>query len=287
MFWIGLVTGPLNEPARQDSSLNAENAAALEQEDAHPHGDAHEAPSILGYAFVVAFVAGFGFFILSFVVLGIIPAMQLQAEIERTKPKFTQPLTASEEHGRLIYGREGCAYCHTEQVRTIGADVRRFGAPTAAWETQYDYPQLWGTRRIGPDLSRENGLRTDDWHYAHLYNPRSVVPDSIMPGYSWMYKGSAETPGNDAYDLVAYIRSWGGSVPWQARQAMSRLITVRPWEMSSSYGSQGVSGHSTNHHRRRHRSECTHLLVHAFSWHQQARAWQGSLCAQLFRLSWR
>ena len=154
-FWAGLVTGPRNGTASANSNaLKESTAASLEDESQQPHGDNHETPSILGYAFVVAFVAGFGFFVLSFVVLGILPAMQLQAEINRTAPDSMQPLTASEEHGRIIYGREGCGYCHTEQVRTITQDVQRFGAPTAAWETQYDYPQLWGTRRIGPDLSR-------------------------------------------------------------------------------------------------------------------------------------
>ena len=112
-------------------------------------------------------------------------------------------------HGREIYGREGCAYCHTEQVRSVVADTLRFGAPTEAWETRYDYPQLWGTRRIGPDLSREHGIRPDDWQLAHLYNPRSTVPDSIMPGYSWMFHGNAATPRPDALDLVAYVRSLG------------------------------------------------------------------------------
>ena len=68
---------------------------------------------------MIAFVAGFGFFVLSFVVLGVLPARQLQAEIDRTAPRAMQPLTAGEAHGRVVYGREGCAYCHTEQVRVI------------------------------------------------------------------------------------------------------------------------------------------------------------------------
>src|SRR5439155_10931339 len=84
-------------------------------------------------------------------------------------------LTASEQRGRVIYGREGCAYCHTQQIRSLAADVRRFGAPTEPWETKYDYPQLWGTRRIGPDLSREFNLHSRDWQLTHLYNPRLVV----------------------------------------------------------------------------------------------------------------
>jgi cytochrome c oxidase cbb3-type subunit I/II len=240
-FWFGLVTGPRNSSlAAIATPLQGSTAEALEDVDREPHADNHGTPSILGYAFVIAFVAGFGFFVLSFVVLGILPAMQLQAEINRTAPRSMQPLTASEEHGRMIYGREGCAYCHTEQVRTIIADVQRFGAPTAAWETQYDYPQLWGTRRIGPDLSRENGLRTDDWHYTHLFDPRSTVPDSIMPSYSWMFNGSAAKPTTDALDLVAYIRSLGRERNLAGQSGNEQVDHGAPMEMSSSYGSQGV-----------------------------------------------
>ncbi len=241
-FWMGLVTGPRNEPvlASSASPVRPENAAPLEDEGGQPFGRHEKTPSILGYAFVVAFVAGFGFFVLSFVVLGILPAMQLQAEINKTAPHAMQPLTASEEHGRQIYGREGCAYCHTEQVRTITADVRRFGAPTAAWETQYDYPQLWGTRRIGPDLSRENGIRPDDWHYAHLFNPRSTIPDSVMPGYSWMFDGSGAKPSTDALDLVAYVRSLGRERALAGESGNEQVDHGTAMEMSSSYGSQGV-----------------------------------------------
>jgi cytochrome c oxidase cbb3-type subunit I/II len=240
LFWVGLMTGPRNRAMLPSKSENLDEGVAVSLEDDQLHGHVPVTPSILSYAFVIAFVAGFGFFVLSFVVLGILPAMQLQAEINRTAPRAMQRLTPSEEHGRVVYGREGCAYCHTEQVRTIGADVRRFGAPTAAWETQYDYPQLWGTRRIGPDLSRENGLRTDDWQYAHLYNPRSTVPDSIMPGYSWMFSGNAAQPNLDAQDLVAYVRTLGRERSLAGKEGGEQVDHGTAMEMSSSYDAQGV-----------------------------------------------
>ena len=206
LFWIGLVTGPRNASAEITSTRARTNeGSARHDEELAPH----HSPSILNHAFTVAFVAGFGFFVVSFVVLGIIPTVQLKAEVNRAAPRWMQRLTTAEEHGRIIYGREGCAYCHTEQVRSVPADVERFGAPTAAWETQYDYPQLWGTRRIGPDLAREFGLRSDDWQLTHLFNPRGVVPDSIMPGYSWMFHGSPSQPSQDALDVLAYLRSLG------------------------------------------------------------------------------
>jgi mono/diheme cytochrome c family protein len=205
LFWIGLLTGPRNPVESNATQIQP----VYEEDSGSASRNSRPGPSILSYAFAVAFVAGFGFFVLSFVALGIIPAVQLEAANKKTAPPFRQPLTVSEQHGRLIYGREGCAYCHTQQVRSVPADIQRFGAPTAAWETTYDYPQLWGTRRIGPDLARESGLRSDDWQFAHLFNPRSTVPDSIMPSYPWMFEGSAARPTSEAADLVAYLRSLG------------------------------------------------------------------------------
>src|SRR6202043_2324953 len=126
LFWIGLLTGPKHAmPSILPSAKTEEMSYAGEQGRA-TREIFHGTPSILGYAFVIAFVAGFGFFVLSFVVLGILPARQLQSEINRTAPHAMQPLTAAEQHGREIYGREGCAYCHTEEVRVITADVVRF-----------------------------------------------------------------------------------------------------------------------------------------------------------------
>jgi mono/diheme cytochrome c family protein len=85
----------------------------------------------------------------------------------------------------------------------------RFGAPTLAWETRFDYPHLWGTRRIGPDLARAGATRSEDWHYAHLFAPRSIVSDSVMPSYAWLFDGAPDRPRQSARDLVAYLESLG------------------------------------------------------------------------------
>jgi cytochrome c oxidase cbb3-type subunit I/II len=240
LFWIGLLTGPKHAmPSILPTIKTAEVSHAGEQGRATKE-IFHGTPSILGYAFVVAFVAGFGFFVLSFVVLGVLPARQLQAEIDRTAPHSMQPLTASEAHGRVVYGREGCAFCHTEQVRVIAADVVRFGAPTAPWETQYDYPHLWGTRRVGPDLSREHGLRTDDWHFAHLFDPRATVPDSIMPPYPWLFNGSSAKPNQDGLDLVAYLRSLGRERELAGDSGNEQVDRGMAMEMSSGYSAHGI-----------------------------------------------
>jgi len=163
----------------------------------------------LSYAHVVAFGAGVGFFALSFLVLAILPGKELEDEIKQVAPVTMPTLTASEQRGRVVYGREGCAYCHTQQIRSLPADVRRFGAPTEAWETKYDYPQLWGTRRIGPDLAREFNLRPRDWQLTHLYNPRLVVRDSVMPPYPWLFDGNPSQPTQEGLDVLAYIQSLG------------------------------------------------------------------------------
>jgi len=209
LFWISLVTGPrLSEAITSATSRETlENNVAFEEVPEVSHELLRT--GWFSYAHLVAFGAGVGFFALSFLILAILPGKELADEIKRVAPVTMATLTASEQRGRVIYGREGCAYCHTQQVRSLAADVRRFGAPTEAWETKYDYPQLWGTRRIGPDLSREFNIRPRDWQLTHLYNPRFVVRDSVMPPYPWLFSGSANQPTQEALDLLAYLQSLG------------------------------------------------------------------------------
>jgi cytochrome c oxidase cbb3-type subunit 2/cytochrome c oxidase cbb3-type subunit I/II len=160
-------------------------------------------------AYAVASIAGIAFFVMSVSLLGVWPGRVLDRQVRAMSPDRPLGLTASEERGRVIYGREGCAYCHSQQIRYVHADMRRFGAPTLAWETRFDYPHLWGTRRIGPDLARAGATRTDDWHYAHLFAPRSVVADSVMPSYPWLFDDAADRPTQAARDLVAYLQTLG------------------------------------------------------------------------------
>lgn len=164
---------------------------------------------VLRMAYLVASVAGVGFFVMSVLLLGYWPKRVLDAQSSAMAPAAALPLSVSEQRGREIYAREGCAYCHTQQVRYLEPDHERFGAPTLAWETRFDYPHLWGTRRIGPDLSRVGGTRTDDWHFVHLFSPRAVVSQSVMPAYPQMFDGAPDRPRQQARDLVAYINSLG------------------------------------------------------------------------------
>ncbi|HVO99322.1 MAG TPA: cbb3-type cytochrome c oxidase subunit II [Bryobacteraceae bacterium] len=163
----------------------------------------------LQMSYLAAFVGGVGFFAMSVLLLGVWPGRTLDRQIRAMSPEHPLSLTASEQRGREIYAREGCAYCHTQQIRYLPADVSRFGAATLAWETKFDYPHLWGTRRIGPDLSREGSTRTEDWQLAHLYAPREVVEESVMPSYSWLFDGAADRPRQGAWDLVAYLETLG------------------------------------------------------------------------------
>lgn len=182
-------------------------------------------PQRLGMAYAAAGIGGIGFFVLSFGLLAVIPGFALQNEIARTKPATMLAPTDQEQRGRIVYAREGCAYCHTQQIRTVPQDVQRFGAPTRAWENRYDYPQLWGTRRVGPDLSRETSIRSDDWQLTHFYNPRLIVPDSVMPAFPWLFEGSPAKPKKEAEDLLAYIKSLG-----KARQLAGN--DAKQWSLS-------------------------------------------------------
>lgn len=163
----------------------------------------------LRLAYLVASVAGVAFFAMSVALLGVWPARVLDAQTAAMAPARPLEPTTSEKRGRAIYAREGCAYCHTQQIRYLHTDMARFGAPTLAWETRRDTPHLWGTRRIGPDLSRAGGTRSLDWQYAHLFAPRALVPASVMPEYPALFDGAPDRPRQDARDLVAYLESLG------------------------------------------------------------------------------
>ena len=97
-----------------------------------------------------------------------------------------RPYTPLELLGFKIYKREGCYGCHSQQIRTLRDEVERYGHYSIAAESQYDFPFAWGSKRTGPDLARVGEKYSDDWHFEHLFNPRSVVPESIMPGYPYL-----------------------------------------------------------------------------------------------------
>lgn len=190
-----------------------------------------------GFVFLVA---GLGFFALAFVVSGWVPLMpftQLDvvsveelarhvplefAELREQYPEAFQKAFGkkSDEEalaealvlGRATYIAEGCWHCHSQQVRPVGNDEARFGRVhyPEEFNNALNYPPLWGTRRVGPDLLREGGLRSNDWHVAHFWNPPDVAPLSVMPSYPWFFEPDGLTPNKKGLCLIAYVQ-WLGS----------------------------------------------------------------------------
>lgn len=113
--------------------------------------------------------------------------------------------------GRDLYVGQACWHCHSQYVRVVSNEAQRFGPPSNAQEYQnaLSQPHLWGTRRVGPDLTREGGKRTNDWHIAHLINPKNVVPESVMPSYAYYFTPEG-VPRREGFALVAYLQ-WLGT----------------------------------------------------------------------------
>ncbi len=129
-------------------------------------------------------VAGGAYLVLT-LLIAIVPAYQIQD----TPPLPTaKKLLRSEKRGRWLYLQEGCGYCHTQFIRDLPMD-RPYGRPSMAGDYAREQPPLLGTQRTGPDLSNVAARQPSDiWHLIHLYNPRAVVPQSVMPGYPWYFE---------------------------------------------------------------------------------------------------
>lgn len=120
---------------------------------------------------------------------GFVEIVPLMAQRTVTEPiDGLKPLTPLQLEGRDIYIREGCTVCHSQMIRPLRAEVERYGHYSVAGELVYDHPFVFGSKRTGPDLARVGGLYSDDWHRAHLFDPRSVVPGSNMPAYAWLFE---------------------------------------------------------------------------------------------------
>jgi cytochrome c oxidase cbb3-type subunit 2 len=120
----------------------------------------------------------------------IAPLFYLKSTIEAVEG--VRPYTPLELAGRNIYVREGCYLCHSQMIRPLRDEVERYGHYSLAAESMYDRPFQWGSKRTGPDLARVGNKYSDDWHRDHLRDPRSVVPGSVMPSYSWLAETDLE-----------------------------------------------------------------------------------------------
>ena len=140
-------------------------------------------------------------------IVEIAPLFWLSSTIEEVEGM--RPYTPLELAGRDIYIREGCYVCHSQMIRSLRDEVERYGHYSLAAESMYDHPFQWGSERQGPDLARVGGKYSDEWHVAHMHDPRSVVPESIMPGYPFL----AETELNyqDIAERMKTLREVGVS----------------------------------------------------------------------------
>ncbi len=114
----------------------------------------------------------------------IAPLFYLESTIE--KVKGMRPYTPLELAGRNIYIREGCYNCHSQMIRSTRDEVERYGHYSLAAESMYDHPFQWGSKRTGPDLARVGNKYSDEWHREHMTTPRTIVPESVMPGYPFL-----------------------------------------------------------------------------------------------------
>ncbi|MDF1589248.1 MAG: cytochrome-c oxidase, cbb3-type subunit II [Gammaproteobacteria bacterium] len=106
-----------------------------------------------------------------------------------------RPYTALELAGRDVYQREGCYLCHSQMIRPFRDEKDRYGHYSLAVESKYDHPFQWGSKRTGPDIARLGGKYSDAWHIQHLIDPRSVVPESVMPSYPWLQNATVDGAG--------------------------------------------------------------------------------------------
>ncbi|WP_445156859.1 cytochrome-c oxidase, cbb3-type subunit II [Halomonas sp. E14] len=134
-----------------------------------------------------------------------------------------RPLSALELEGRDIYRREGCVGCHSQMIRPFRAETERYGHYSVAGEFIYEHNFLWGSKRTGPDLARVGGRYSDDWHRAHMYNPRDVVPTSIMPSYPWLFERTLD--GRDTPRKMEALRRLG--VPYTDEDIANATRDVR------------------------------------------------------------
>jgi cytochrome c oxidase cbb3-type subunit 2 len=159
--------------------------------------------TLLGVAaFLVVAVGG---------IVEIAPLFWIDSTVERVEG--VRPYTPLELAGRNIYIREGCYNCHSQMIRPFRDEVERYGHYSLAAESMYDHPFQWGSKRTGPDLARVGGRYSDEWHVQHLVDPRSVVPESIMPPYAFLKDRDL-----DAGDVRAHLKALSRvGVPYDAR----------------------------------------------------------------------
>lgn len=164
----------------------------------------------------------------------IVPLFYLKSTIE--KVDGVRPYTPLELAGRNIYVREGCYNCHSQMVRPLRDEVERYGHYSLAAESMYDRPFQWGSKRTGPDLARVGGKYSDEWHRDHLRDPKSLVPGTVMPSYSWL-----ERTELDARNIADDLRVQAAlGVPYSAAMISSATADLRAQASSDDPGADDL-----------------------------------------------
>jgi cytochrome c oxidase cbb3-type subunit 2 len=151
----------------------------------------------------------------------ITPLFYLKSTIEAVDG--VRPYTPLELAGRNVYVREGCYLCHSQMIRPLRDEVERYGHFSLAAESMYDHPFQWGSKRTGPDLARVGAKYSDDWHVRHLTNPRSIVPQSVMPGYPFL--ADTEIDLSAVADNLRTLRAVG--VPYTDDQIKNAVADLK------------------------------------------------------------
>ena len=156
---------------------------SLKRKSLGQHHEKVEKHSILMLLLVIVVVSVGG-------LVEIVPLFRKEVTIEQVEG--VRPYTPLELMGQQIYIREGCYNCHSQQIRPLRDEVERYGHYSLAAESMYDHPFQWGSKRTGPDLARVGGKYSDSWQVQHLIDPRSLVPESIMPTYALLMENTLD-----------------------------------------------------------------------------------------------
>ena len=189
----------------------------------------------------VIFGGALALYVLIVMLIAVIPAI----ELSRTAPgPGVQPLTPLQAEGRAVFAGNGCGYCHTQQVRPLPED-KVFGRPSAPGDFSYQTPELLGSERTGPDLTNVgNSKPSDVWQYIHLYDPRAVLPQSIMPNFRFLFRVTDQLPaGETAVPVPAqFAPKHGYVVPTpQAKALVAYLLSLKQQPIPG-YAVHGLAG---------------------------------------------
>jgi len=219
LYILGSLVGVWNlyKTAKSGSFMADENVQAVvrtdqKAPDSHWHRVLEGKPARFAVlVFVAVAIGGAVEFVPTFLVQSNVPTIA-----------SVKPYTPLELEGRDIYVREGCYTCHSQMIRPFRSETERYGQYSLAGEFVYDHPFQWGSKRTGPDLHRVGGKYPDAWHYNHMREPRSTSPNSIMPGYTWMYENDLDI--SHAEGKIITMKKLGVPYPdGYETQAMSDL----------------------------------------------------------------